>query len=123
MNPDPSSVLLAAGPLTADPSSVLLGAGPLGADPSSVLLGAGPLGAIILAMGIWIMRLHKDLRESQENRISDAKAVTEKILTLVESHQGTQETLSLAIQGNTAAITDVKEWMQELGRELRGRKP
>lgn len=51
-------------------------------DIMTVLLNAGPLGAIIAAMGLYIWRLHKQLKESWEARVRDAQNVADRVVNI-----------------------------------------
>lgn len=93
------------------------------AAPIDPLLQQGILGVLLVLAGLWIVKVHKELREVHEGRVADAKTTTDRILELVESQQGTQEALAQAIDQNTHAMQGLKDWMQELSRELRKAPP
>lgn len=66
-------------------------------DPVAVLTGAGPLGAIIVLGGLYVAKLHKQLKEVQDSRVSDAQRVVDRVLELNDK---TNE----AIGGLTSAV-------------------
>jgi hypothetical protein len=58
----------------------------------SGLIEAGIFGPILVAVGWYVLRLQRELRETADGRVGDAKEVTDRVLALQQSqHEVSQE--------------------------------
>lgn len=92
------------------------------------LLKVGPLGAIIIAMGIYIWRMHKENRGLQselgaihEKRVADSHAVTVTLLQLNDKWNGTVNSFATIMDAQKDAMAEVREALRDLRPPPRGR--
>lgn len=88
----------------------------VGGVPDSVvnvlLQNAGPLGAV-LVISFWALnKIHKQLSDAQEKRISDAQANIAKVLELVASQHESTNRLAAAIDGNADANRELRMMLE-----------
>jgi hypothetical protein len=73
------------------------------------LVNLGILGPILALFGWYIWRLHTDLRRSEEQRVAEAMAVRELLLTLTSKWHELQITYVRALDANTSALEELAE--------------
>jgi hypothetical protein len=64
---------------------------------TQTLLQAGPLGAVLVAAGVYIFWLHRQLKAVQDSRVTDAQKVVTTLLALNDKWQSTIGDLSTAV--------------------------
>lgn len=75
------------------------------------------LGPILVALGLYTLRIHKDLRASEDGRIKDAQAVVDKLLKLNSDWNTTINSLLNAAEAQKEANENQRERARE-AREI-----
>lgn len=81
----------------------------------------GGLGAVAVAVSWYILKLQKDLNDSQERRVADAQSTTAQILSLVDKHTRSNTELAEAITANTEALRNLERTYLPTGAPPYGR--
>jgi hypothetical protein len=81
----------------------------------------GGLGVVAAAVSWYILKLQKDLNDSQERRVADAQSTTSQILDLVEQHTKSNTALAEAITANTEALRNLERVYVPTGAPPYGR--
>lgn len=79
----------------------------------NALINLGVLGPVVAVLFLVVLRLHSQLRESQDKRTADAKAVVDRILTLVDQQHRVDQELNATLIGIQATLVDVRETLRE----------
>lgn len=90
----------------------------------ATLLQLGALGPVLVAVGWYVLKLQRELKEVHEARTTDAQAVTDRVLALASENNAigaaqaqTQEGTRLALQ----ALADRTERLEDAVRDHRSR--
>jgi hypothetical protein len=79
-----------------------------------ILQASGPVGAAVLAAGLVVNTLYKQLTQVQRDRIADAQLGTAKLLELVANQHKQQELLMRAIDGNADAVRELRVMIESV---------
>jgi len=84
------------------------------------LVQMGVLGPVVVAIGFYVLRLQKELREVHEKRTADAQNVVERVLTLADRQNQTIEELRMTLSQLSSVITELRQEVKELrpGRRI-----
>jgi hypothetical protein len=78
------------------------------------LLNLGILGPVLVAAGLYVTRLHKDLKEVQEKRTSDAQAVVDRVLALAKSHSDTSQLLNQTLTEHGLVLAELRDALRSM---------
>lgn len=88
---------------------------PMSESVTTALLNYGLLGPVLIACALYVLRLHKELRESQEARVKDAQAVIDRILGVAERYSDVSAEIAKSLALHTEALENLRD-------EVRSRK-
>jgi hypothetical protein len=84
-------------------------------EAATELLKVAIFGPIVVVLGWYVLRLHRDLRDAQEKRTLDAQKVADTLVVLTNKWNETVNTLGTAVR-------DLKTAVDELRRNGHGRR-
>lgn len=79
----------------------------------------GPIAALVLLGGWLVVRLHKQLSEVQEKRITDAQRVGSEMLVLAKETNEQRERIVEVLALNTKALAECTEELRRAPPKLR----
>lgn len=86
------------------------------------LIQLGVLGPVLILAGLYILKLHRELREVHEKRTADAQAVVDKLMQLYEEWHQTLSSHVKAMEEQSSALADLRDAFKETMTEFRRRK-